>query len=240
MVTLEDKIVLITGAASGLGAATAKVMLANGAKVALVDRQADKLEATRQELDPHGERTLALTFDICDQNAVQQGINQIIDRFGGLDVLVNNAGTDKTLPIEELTVEDWERVIATNLTAPFVLSKLALPALRKSRGQIVNIASTAARRCWPNASAYHASKFGLVGLSHALHAELRPHQIRVTTVIVGGMKTPFLLDRFEGLDLTKLQDPANVAEAVRMALTMPAESVIPEIMVLPREETSWP
>jgi short-subunit dehydrogenase len=107
-------------------------------------------------------------------------------------------------------------------------------------GHIVNIASTAAKRAWPNASAYHASKWGLLGLSQALHAELRPHGIKVTSVIAGGMRTPFLLDRFPDIDLETLQDPADVAAAVRSVLLLPAGTVVPEIMVLPMRETSWP
>ena len=102
------------------------------------------------------------------------------------------------------------------------------------------MASTAARRAWPNASAYHASKWGLMGLSHALHAELRAEGLKVSAVIAGGMRTPFLLDRFPDIDVDTLQDPANVARAVRFVLTQPAETVVPEIMVLPMRETSWP
>jgi NAD(P)-dependent dehydrogenase (short-subunit alcohol dehydrogenase family) len=107
-------------------------------------------------------------------------------------------------------------------------------------GHIVNVASTAAKRGWPNASAYHASKWGLLGLSHALHAELRPHGIRVTAVIAGGMRTPFLLDRFPDLDPDKLQDPAIVADAIRSVLLLPPSSVVAELTVLPMQETSWP
>ena len=93
---------------------------------------------------------------------------------------------------------------------------------------------------WPNASAYHASKWGLLGLSHALHAELRPHGIKVCAVIAGGMETPFLLERFPDLDRSTLQDPANVAETIRHVLLQPQGTVIPEVMVLPMRETSWP
>jgi short-subunit dehydrogenase len=113
--------------------------------------------------------------------------------------------------------------------------------MRHSRGgQIVNIASTAAKRAWPNASAYHASKWGLLGLSHALHAELRPYNIKVTAVVAGGMRTPFLLDRFPDIDVSTLQDPVSVAKTVMAVLTLPDETVISEIMVLPMRETSWP
>lgn len=95
-------------------------------------------------------------------------------------------------------------------------------------------------RAWPNASAYHASKWGLVGLSHALHAELRGSGIKVSAVIAGGMRTPFLLERFPDIDVELLQDPMNVARAVKFVLTQPPETVIPEVMVLPMRETSWP
>jgi short-subunit dehydrogenase len=107
-------------------------------------------------------------------------------------------------------------------------------------GHIVNIASTAAKRAWPNASAYHATKWGLLGLSHALHAELRPYGIKVTAVIAGGMRTPFLLERFPQIDVDALQDPADVAEAVKSVLLLPEGTVVPEIMVLPMRERSWP
>jgi NADP-dependent 3-hydroxy acid dehydrogenase YdfG len=121
------------------------------------------------------------------------------------------------------------------------MSRAVLPVLkRRGRGHIVNIVSTAAKRAWANASAYHASKWGLLGLSHALHVEARPHNVKVTAVIAGGMRTPFLLDRFPDLDPGVLQDPRNVAETVRFVLTQPDETVIPEVLVLPMRETSWP
>jgi NADP-dependent 3-hydroxy acid dehydrogenase YdfG len=104
----------------------------------------------------------------------------------------------------------------------------------------VNIVSTAARRAWPNAAAYHGSKWGLLGFSHALHTEGRPHNIKVTAVIAGGMRTPFLLDRFPDIDVDTLQDPRNAAETIRFVLSQPDETVIPEIMVIPMRETSWP
>lgn len=201
-------------------------------------------ERVAGEIDKAGGHALPLVLDVADATAARQAVERIVSHFGSLDILINNAGTDVTKPIDELALEEWDRVLAINLRGPFVLCKVALEALKRGDrgrgGQIVNVASTAAKRCWPNASAYHASKWGLVGLSHALHAELRPHGVRVSTLVAGGMRTPFLLDRFPGIDETKLQDPANVALAVRFLLTMPRESVIPELMVLPVQETSWP
>jgi short-subunit dehydrogenase len=108
------------------------------------------------------------------------------------------------------------------------------------RGHIVNVVSTAAKRAWANASGYHASKWGLLGFSHALHVEARQVGVKVTAVIAGGMRTPFLLDRFPDLDPGLLQDPRNVADAIRSVLLMPDESVVPELTVIPMRETSWP
>ena len=188
-----------------------------------------------------GSQAAALELDVTDAGQAQAAVDRIVGERGRLDILVNNAGVDATLPVDELSVEQWDWIMAVNLRGPFVMSRAAFPHMRRrGGGSIVNIASTAAKRAWPNASAYHASKWGLLGLSHALHAEGRPHRVKVTAVVAGGMRTPFLLDRFPELDPEVLQDPANVAETVRFVLTQPDETVIPEIMVLPLRETSWP
>jgi NAD(P)-dependent dehydrogenase (short-subunit alcohol dehydrogenase family) len=165
----------------------------------------------------------------------------VVDHFGPINVLVNCAGVDRTVPVEELELRDFDRIVEVNLRGPFILSRLVLPGMRaRRRGHIVNIVSTAAKRAWANATAYHASKWGLLGLSHALHVEARPHGVKVTAVIAGGMRTPFILERFPDTDPGVLQDPRTVAETVRFVLGQPIESVIPEIMVLPMRETSWP
>ena len=180
-------------------------------------------------------------MDVGDEGQVAGAFEEVTHRLGGLDVLVNNAGTDVTLPFDQMRTQDWHRIIATNLTGPFLVSRAAVAHMRQQgRGHIVNITSTAAKRAWPNASAYHASKWGLLGFSHALHAELRPLGIKVTAVVAGGMRTPFLLDRFPDIDVDALQDPADVAEAVKAVLLLPPGTVVPEIMVLPMRETSWP
>jgi short-subunit dehydrogenase len=111
---------------------------------------------------------------------------------------------------------------------------------KNGKGHIINIASTASKRAWPNASAYHASKWGLLGFSHALHAEARKDNIKVTAVLAGGMQTPFILERFPDVDPALLQDPGNVAETVIYVLCQPNETVIPEVLVIPMKETSWP
>jgi NADP-dependent 3-hydroxy acid dehydrogenase YdfG len=180
-------------------------------------------------------------MDVSDAANSQEVISSVERQFGRLDVLVNNAGVDLTVPISELSLADWDRIVAVNLRGPFLLSKLALDIMvRQKSGHIVNITSTAAKRAWANASAYHASKWGLLGFSHALHVEARQHGVKVTAIVAGGMRTPFLLERFPDLDPNKLQDPKNVAATIRYVLSMPPESVIAEVTVLPMQETSWP
>ncbi|GAA4323640.1 SDR family oxidoreductase [Pigmentiphaga soli] len=235
---LEGLAVLVTGGARGLGAAIGRELVAAGAQVLVADLNAERARQTAEQL---GGKARGVAMDVGDEGQIRAAIDCAVESFGRLDAVINNAAIDVTLSMEELAVADWERVLRTNLTGPFLVTKLALPRLRASgRGHVVNIASTASKRAWPNASAYHATKWGLLGLSHALHAELRPHGIKVSAVVAGGMRTPFLLDRFPDIDAGTLQDPANVARAVRFVLTQPAETVIPEVMVLPMRETSWP
>jgi len=238
---LRGKTVLVTGGASGLGAALCTLLARSGADIVVADLNADLGIVTANILREHGVRAHAIGLDVGDPAAAERAIADTVARFGRLDVLVNNAGTDVTLPIAELSAPQWLRVLGTNLTGPFLLAKYASQHMRAvGGGHIVNIASTAAKRAWPNASAYHASKWGLLGLSHALHAELRPYNIKVTAVIAGGMRTPFLLDRFPDIDIASLQDPMHVAQAIRAVLLMPADSVVAELTVLPMQETSWP
>lgn len=239
--SLDGKTVLITGAASGLGASLARVLGEAGASVIGVDIQAGRLSDCMAALRERGIDARGFTADLADPHEAARAVDAALGGNGRLDILVNNAGTDITLPLDELSDSDWQRVIGTNLNAPFVLARQAASAMRRQGGgHIVNIASTAAKRAWPNASAYHASKWGLLGLSHALHAELRPYGIRVTAVVAGGMRTPFLLERFPELDAAALQDPDDVADAVRSVLLLPASIVVAELTILPLRETSWP
>jgi NAD(P)-dependent dehydrogenase (short-subunit alcohol dehydrogenase family) len=240
-VTLEGELVLVTGGGQGLGAATSHVLARAGAHVAVADLRAERAEAVAREIAANGGKAFALRIDVGDERTAPQSLAAAAEAHGSLFGVVNNAGVDFTKPIDELTVEQWDLVVRTNLRGPFLLSRAAAAIMkRQKRGHIVNVASTAAKRAWANASAYHASKWGLLGLSYALHAELRPYGVRVCAVVAGGMRTPFLLERFPDLDPSKLQDPANVAETIRHVLTQPPGTAIAEVMVIPTEETSWP
>ena len=241
MPSLEKKCALITGGGGGLGSAICRELARGGASVVVADLDQAKATAVADGIKSAGGVASALKVDITKEQEVTAAVDAAQRAFGRLDILVNNAAIDFTVPIDELTLAKWDAVIRVNLRAPFLFSQLAARVMKaQGGGQIVNIASTAAKRTWPNASAYHASKWGLLGLSHALHAELRPFRIKVSAVVAGGMRTPFLLDRFPDIDPNVLQDPANVAATVRFLLTLPDETVIPEVTVIPMRESSWP
>lgn len=236
---LSRRVVLVTGGGSGLGAAICSTLSQAGASVAVADINEAAAADVAAQLQREGGQARSYTMDVGDEGAIIAALERIVTELGPLHAIINNAGVDVTIGIKEMATADWHRVVATNLTGPFLLSKHGLAHLQEG-GHIVNIASTAARRAWPNASAYHASKWGLVGLSQALHAELRSSGVKVSAVIAGGMRTPFLLERFPDIDTDLLQDPMNVARAVKFVLMQPPETVIPEVMVLPMKETSWP
>ncbi len=241
MQELKGKVALVTGGAQGLGAAICRTLGAAGVVVVAADLQEERAAETVHTIHADGGEGMALRLDVTDAVQAADAVQRIVARYDRLDILINNAGMDVTLPVEELSVADFDRVLAVNLHGPFLLAKAVFPVMKqRGRGHIINITSTAAKRAWANATAYHASKWGLLGLSHALHVEGRACGIKVTAVVNGGMRTPFILDRFPDTPLENLQDPQNVAETIRFLLMQPDETVIPEVTVLPMRETSWP
>jgi len=238
---INGKVILVTGGGQGLGAAICRTMAEDGAKVIAADVNNAKLENIVNEITDSGGNIKSYKMNVGDEKNVEEVISEIIDEYRHIDAVINNAGIDFTKSIEEISYEEWNKVIEVNLTGPFNVSKAVYPFMKKNgSGHIVNITSTAAKRAWPNASAYHASKWGLLGFSHALHSEARKDNIKVTALVAGGMQTPFILERFPEVDPNVLQDPKNVAETIKYILCQPAESVIPEVMVIPMRETSWP
>lgn len=242
---LEGSVVLVTGAGSGLGEAAARAFAGAGCTVACVDIDAQAAARVSRDVGTCDVESVGMQCDVSDANAVRDTVNVVVERFGRLDVVINNAAIDHTVGVDAMAVEQWDRIIAVNLRGPFLFARTAMPVMRRQRsGHIINVASTAATRAWANASAYHASKWGLVGFGRGLSVEGRPDNIRVTTIIAGGMRTHFF-DRFSELgipmpDLANLQDPRNVADAMVFAVRMPPQSAVQEIMVTPLTETSWP
>lgn len=241
METLKGKVAIVTGGAQGLGEAVCQTLADEGVIVIITDINKNKAENVMTTITSNGGQAVFKTLDVGNEILVKNVVNDVKREFGHIDILINNAGIDLTAPFDELSIGDWDKIVNVNLRGPFLLTKFVLPIMYSQKsGHIINICSTASKRAWSNASGYHATKWGLLGLSHALYTEARLHNVKVSAVIAGGMKTPFILERFPETDQTKLQDPQNVADTIVFILHQPDETIIPEVLVLPLQETSWP
>ncbi|TGV24927.1 SDR family oxidoreductase [Mesorhizobium sp. M00.F.Ca.ET.186.01.1.1] len=189
---LQGKTALVTGAASGMGKATAKLFAAEGANVVLADLNKEAAEQVAREL-PDG-RGHAVQVDVADDESVAALIQETVAVFGAPDVLVNCAGVPQAFtPIEELTLEQWDRIMAVNAKSLYLTARHAVPHMKaKARGSIINIASIAGIRARPGLNAYCASKGAAIMLSKALAIELAPYQIRVNVINPGPAETPML------------------------------------------------
>ncbi|WP_169986734.1 SDR family oxidoreductase [Microbispora sp. H10836] len=222
--------VLITGGASGLGRATATAVAKAGGRPLVVDVD---------EPDGGFEHVRA---DLADREQAERAVRELAERTGGLDGVVTAAGIDACGRLEDVAAEQWERVIAVNLLGTAAVVRAALPYLRTSGGKVVTVASTLGVRALSDATAYCASKFGVVGFTRALAAELAG-QVGVTLLIPGGMRTNFFDDRPEqykpGPD-ARLNQPEDVASAILFALGQPQGCEVRELVVCASTETSWP
>jgi NAD(P)-dependent dehydrogenase (short-subunit alcohol dehydrogenase family) len=180
-------------------------------------------------------------MDLADSGSIEGGTADVLGTEGKIDILVNAAGLDFIRSAAELALEEWDNVVDVNLRAPWLLAKLVMPhMMERGSGQILNVASTAAKKGWENAAAYASSKHGLLGLTQVLHAEGRRHGVRAMAVVPGGMRTNF----FAALDPPpppeNLQPPETVARSILFMVSQPLDSVIHELIVTPMTETSYP
>ena len=245
MRTLKGRIALVTGASSGLGRATAIAFARAGADVAIVARSEEELDSVRGEITKIGRRALALPVDLASVDDTTEAVRQSVEELGRVDVLVNAAGTDTPGTVEALDIEGWDRTLAVNLRAPFLLSKAAFPHMREAGGgTIINISSVAGKKGWANASAYCASKFGLTGFTEALADEGKEHGIRAIVLYPGAMATnwgAFSPEERQGSELneappTRVLQPERVADLIVWLAASPPEFVLTEGIVLPIEE----
>jgi NAD(P)-dependent dehydrogenase (short-subunit alcohol dehydrogenase family) len=229
--------VLVTGAASGLGREVARAVAAAGGRPLLLD-----LADAADPADPYLADAPAARVDLADARAAEEAVTGLAARAGGLDAVVNAAGTDRCGRLADVPGQEWDRVVQVNLIGTAAVIRGALPQLRRSRGRIVTVASTLGLRALSDASAYCASKFGVIGLSRALATELAG-EVGLTCLVPGGMDTAFFDGRPEqyrpGPD-AELNDPREVAEAVLFALTRPAGCEVREMVVCAATEPSWP
>lgn len=190
MSILLGRVVIITGASSGIGEACALAFAAKGAKVVLAARRIDRLTALVDRLEAAGSEALAVATDVTEEDAVAALFEQAMTRFGQVDVLVNNAGIANSTPAEDTPMELWRRVIDTNLTSAFLCARAAIPIMRRQgHGRIINVGSISARVPRANSPAYTASKWGLDGLTRALAIDCRADNVAVSAFHPGIVAT---------------------------------------------------
>ena len=222
---LRGKTALVTGGGGGIGREIATRLKAAGANVAICGRNVEKLEAAAHAIGG----ALTLPGDLLDDTYVQSCVDRTVETFGGLDILINNAGVALSRPFAETAIEDFDRVMATNVRAPFILIRRALPHLRKARGRVINIASVVAHKGYPLQSAYAASKHALLGLSKSLANELYEDGVRVHVISPGGVYTDMAKVARPDLSPDGLISAAEVADAVMFLLSLDKNAVIDEI-----------
>ncbi|MDP9392176.1 MAG: SDR family NAD(P)-dependent oxidoreductase [Actinomycetota bacterium] len=222
--------VLVTGGSSGLGAAVATAVRDAGGRPLVLDRVAPGDDVDHE------------LVDVSDRGAVEAAVQALVARAGGLDGVVTAAGIDRCGTLADVPAAEWEKVVGVNLLGTVSTVRAALPHLERTNGTVVTVASTLGIKAVSDATAYCAAKFGVVGFTRALTAEMKG-RVKVTLLVPGGMHTAFFDDRTEqyrpGPD-AKLNRPEDVAASVLVALTQPPGCEIRELVVTSSEESSWP
>ena len=188
---LDGKIAIVTGAARGIGQSIALKLAANGADLALCDLNAEWLAETAEKVQALGRRAECYSVNVAEGAAVTAVVKQIGTDFGGVDILINNAGFAPSAPLRSVTLEDWERVFAVNMTGTFLCTQALLPGMIEAGwGRVVNIASIAGKVGHPYIAAYTASKHAVIGFTRAVAMEAAPHGVTVNAVCPGYVDTP--------------------------------------------------
>ena len=249
---LTGTVALVTGASSGIGAATARQLAGLGASVALVARRRDRLEALATEIGKADGTALAIEADITDRAQAQAAVDQSVERFGQLDILVNNAGLMLLGPVVGADPEEWARMIAINVQGLLHATHAALPHLLKAAGDsprrvadIVNISSIAGRVAWNGYGVYNLTKFGVNGFTESLRQEVTRQHVRVGVLEPGGVDTELgshnnpevrgeMIDPF--YEQTEVLAPEDIADAVAYMVTRPRHASVAELWIMPTDQ----
>jgi NADP-dependent 3-hydroxy acid dehydrogenase YdfG len=242
---IKDKIVVVTGASSGLGEATARLLSVEGATVVLGARRADRLQTLVKELETRGGKALAVTTDVSQREQVKALVDAAVQTYSRVDVMINNAGLMPQAPLERLKVDEWDRMVDVNLKGVLYGIAAALPHMQRQKfGHIINVSSVAGHKVGPGFAVYAATKFAVRALSEGLRQEVKPYNIRTTVISPGAVATE-LPDSVTDPDTSKrirtfydqVAVPANsFARAVAFAMSQPEEVDINEILYRPTKQ----
>lgn len=242
---ISQKVIVITGASSGLGEASARLLAKNGAAVVLGARRIDKIATLAQEIMDSGGRVVAVQTDVSDREQVKRLVETAVDKYGKIDVILNNAGVMPLSLVEELKVEEWENMIDINLKGVLYGVASALPYMKAARaGHIINVASTAGHRVAATTAVYSATKYAVRALSEGIRQEVTPYNIR-TTIISPGASSTGLMDGISSTELrNSLQESSSsyalpsaaFARMVLFAIEQPEDVDVNEILFRPTKQ----
>ncbi|MCY2687205.1 SDR family oxidoreductase [Salinimicrobium sp. TH3] len=233
MKNLENKVAFVTGGSKGIGYGIAAALSQMGVRVGITSRHRDEAEKAAKEITQNGKgEVIGIEADVRKFESQQAAIKQLVDKWGQLDIVVANAGVGHFGSIEELTPEQWQQTIDTNLTGVFYSLKASIPNLKKSKGYIFTISSLAGTNFFAGGSAYNASKFGVTGFTQAAMLDLRDHDIKVTTIMPGSVATHFNDHTPGDQDAWKIQSE-DIGELVVDLLKMNQRALPSKIEIRP-------
>jgi len=229
---LEGKVALVTGAGRGIGRAICIALGQAGAAVAATARSTEQIEAVASEITDAGGKAIAIRADIAEESDVCALFDQVNERFGRLDVLVNNAGMGLFGTVEEFSATDFDQVMAVNLRGAFLCCRQAMRAMiPQGSGYIINISSVVGFKGYPNQAAYTAAKHGVMGLTKSLAVEAQRHGIRVSAVLPGGVDTDMVRVARPDLDPSVLMQPEDIARTVMYLLSLSDRAAVDQIYI---------
>jgi len=242
---IKGKVVVITGASSGLGEATARLLSAEGATVVLGARRIDRLKLLADELTAKGGKALAVATDVTHCDQVKELVDAAVQKYGRIDVMINNAGLMPHSPLERLKIDDWNRTIDVNIKGVLYGIAAALPYMKQQKaGHIINVSSVAGHKVTPNGAVYCATKHAVRALSEGLRTEVKPYNIRTTIISPGAVATelpdsitePDVAERMHKFYKDVAIPAESFARAVAFAISQPEDVDVNEILFRPTRQ----
>lgn len=234
MQSFDGKVALVTGAGRGIGKAVALSLAKLGCRVVLAARTSDEIEKVKLDIQSDKGAAIAVSVDLTRDEDIDTLVRASEREFGGVDILINNAGWGKRASVVRAKIEDWDRTLRVNLRAPMLLAKELLPAMiKRGEGAVINIGSVSGKSGEADGAAYSASKFGLIGFTQSLFEEVREHNIKVAVILPGFVDTP-MIPPVKHLDRGKMIQADDVAQAVLYVLSAPVTACPVEITIRPQ------